>query len=593
MHSTACRDWERRIVAGESLIPFAPLFPGEAEAALQVFDQLRVVDAAGSPTFGESSRPWMRDFAASVFGAYDPATGRRLVREFFLLIAKKNGKSTLAAGVMLTALILNWRLSAEFYILAPTKEVADNAFAAARDMVRADPELDRELRLKLAIREIVHKKTGAILKVIAADAETVSGKKGVGVFVDELWLFGKRANAQNMLSEATGGLVSRPEGFVIYASTQSDEPPSGVFREKLDFYRRIRDGEIDVPYALPVLYEYPKALVKAQAWTDRATFAVPNPNLGVIVDEQYIVDKIAEAREAGDHALNIILAKHLNVEIGQNLRADRWVGADVWPTAADPSLTLDALLERSECVVVGIDGGGLDDLLGLCVLGREKGARRWLAWGRAYAHMSVLRRRKAIAAQLIDFARAGDLEVFDAAGRLEPDELAALMDADAPGREPPAPDGAAMIPPDVQAVVDVVAKPLALGLLAEVGIDMYGVGLIVEGLKNIGVTDDRETCAAFLQGVSQGFKLHGAIKTTERKLDDRTLVHGGQRLMAWCVGNARTVLSGNAAMVTKAASGAAKIDPLMALFDAVALMIKNPEPSGSVYRADRGLRSFE
>ena len=57
--STACQDWERRIVARESLIPFDPLFPDESAAALRVFNDLKMVDAPGSPTLGEISRPWV------------------------------------------------------------------------------------------------------------------------------------------------------------------------------------------------------------------------------------------------------------------------------------------------------------------------------------------------------------------------------------------------------------------------------------------------------------------------------------------------------------------------------------------------------
>jgi phage terminase large subunit-like protein len=71
-------------------------------------------------------------------------------------------------------------------------------------------------------------------------------------------------------------------------------------------------------------------------------------------------------------------------------------------------------------------------------------------------------------------------------------------------------------------------------------------------------------------GISQGWKLSGAIETAERKLADKTLVHGGQRLMAWAVGKARVEPKGNAIVITKQASGTAKIDPLMAAFNAVA-----------------------
>jgi phage terminase large subunit-like protein len=540
---TSCVDWERRIVGRESLIPFDPLYPEEAEAALEVFKALKIVDAPGSPTFGEACEEWVFEFVAAIFGAYDHETAKRNIREFFLLISKKNSKSTIAAGIMLTALIRNWRHSAELLILAPTIEIANNSYGPAADMVRADPDLSDLLHIQDNFRTITHRLTGAKLKVVAADTDTVGGKKAAFVLVDELWIFGKRGNADAMLREATGGLVSRPEGFVIYLSTQSDAPPAGVFKAKLDYFRDVRDGNVADRKSLGVIYEFPKAMIEAEKYLDPANFYITNPNLGRSVSHEWIEEELVKELAKDSETRNTFLAKHLNVEIGMNLRSNRWPGADFWSMRADADLDLDRLLDLSEVAVVGIDGGGLDDLFGMTVIGRERGSRDWLSWSHAWCHKGVLERRKSIASKLEDFKRGGLLTIVD-------DELK-----------------------DISEIIEIITDIKSRGLLASVAVDPAGLGEMIEALAEAGITQEEGN----LVGAPQGYAMMNAIKTAERKLANGTLRHAPSALMDWCVSNLKIEPTATAIRATKQNAGDAKIDPVMALFDAVTVMSRNPE----------------
>jgi phage terminase large subunit-like protein len=383
---------------------------------------------------------------------------------------------------------------------------------------------------------------------VAADTETVSGKKSGRVMVDEHWIFGKRHNASAMLMEATGGQVSRDEGWVIYLTTQSDEPPAGVFKEKLDYYRDIRDGKIADRKSLGVLYEFPQAMIDSKAYLRPENFFVTNPNLGRSVSAEWIEDELRKQQQKRDGGYQQFLAKHLNVEIGLNLRSDRWTGADFWTACGRPGLTLEALIARCDVAVTGIDGGGLDDLLGLCVIGRDRETRKWLTWCHAWAHAIVLERRKEIAPALRDFESEGDLTIVQSPGD------------------------------DVREVADIVCRVRDAGLLPakqSVGVDSAGIGDIVDELTS----PDRKITLDQIIGISQGWRLNGAIKTTERKLAGGEIEHQAAPLMAWCAGNARLEQRGNAISITKQASGTAKIDPLMALFNAAQLMALNPQPA--------------
>lgn len=554
---TSLPDWEERLLARKGLIPDMPLDLPTADRAERIFRRLRVVDMEGRPTMGEVCGQWVIDFVRVIFGCYDPKERARAIQDFFLLVAKKNSKSTIAAGIMLTALIMNTRENGEFMILAPTKEIADNSFVPAYGMVKADDELSKLFIAKKPTREIINRLNGAKLTVSSADASVVGGKKSIGVLIDELWLFGKKGDAENILSEATGGLASKPEGFVIYLSTQSDDPPAGVFKEKLAYHRDVRDGKIRDPRSFQVIYEFPASIIANDGWKDPSKFWLTNPNYGRSVSSDFLESRFAQAQQGGIGSLRLFAAKHLNVEIGVGLRTDAWVGVPHWePAAEDGPRSLKELCERCDVVTIGLDGGGLDDLFGFTAIGREIGTKRWLSWSRAWAHEGILIRHKQIAPRLRDFERADELRV-----------VGNSLD-------------------DIAEIVRLVKFVLDAGKLGGVGVDPAGIGQLVDALADIDLTVEN----GGVIGIQQGFALMNAIKTCERRLANGTLLHAGQALMAWCVSNLKIEPTATAIRATRLGVGANKIDPAIALFDAAVLMSTNPEPLDvrSVYE-DRGM----
>ena len=102
MWDTSCRDWEKRILAGKSLVPKLPLFKHEAAIALTAFKSLRLPDVIGTPTMEEACGEWFFPIVEALFGSYNPKTHEREIQEVFQLIPKGNSKSSNGGAVMLS-----------------------------------------------------------------------------------------------------------------------------------------------------------------------------------------------------------------------------------------------------------------------------------------------------------------------------------------------------------------------------------------------------------------------------------------------------------------------------------------------------------
>lgn len=526
--ATAVPDWAARILGGRSLMPSLPLFEEPGARAVAIFDRLRLPDVPDQPRLKDAAGDWFRDIVRALFGSYSHALRRRFIQEVFCLVPKKNSKTTNGAALMLVAMLMSERPRAEFLLVAPTQEVADLAFSQAVGMIEADEVLRMACHIQANIKKITYRNTGAFLKVKSFDPRIVTGSKPAGVLLDEVHVIAEAPNADRVIGQLRGGLVSQPEGFLVMITTQSERPPAGVFKAELAKARAVRDGKFLAPL-LPILYEFPPGV----DWRDPRNWPLVLPNAGRSLSVERLLPDYLGAVEAGEGELRRWASQHLNIEVGLALLDDHWTGATFWEECARPGLDLATVLASCDAITIGIDAGGPEDWLGLTVLGREHGTRDWLSWSHAWVHRKAVERFKSEAQRWADFEAAGDLTVVDEVGD------------------------------DVDEVVAIVSEVHDTGLLHQVGLDPAGSAKVLHEALML----DAGLPEGLFVGIGQGWRLVGVMKLIERRLAARTLWHNGSDLMRYCAGNARVETRGNAALITKAVSKG-KIDPLMSLLDA-------------------------
>ncbi|RAP39383.1 terminase [Rhodovulum viride] len=552
----ACPDWWDKLQAGETPIAEVPLNEDRAARSLAFFNRLRLPDVPGNPRMAEACGDWFRDLLVAFFASEDPETHAALVWELLCMVPKKNSKSTYVAALALTALYMEEAPNRQMLLVGPSQNISERCFDQAQGMVRIDPKLEAIFQVQDHLKTITRRKTGTKLEVLTFDTSIVTGEIPVLTIIDELHELGKKAKAAKVMQQIRGGGITKTRGKVLMITTQSDEPPAGIWKIELDKARAIRDGRGGrAPIMLPVLYEFPPDLQRDQDyWRDRRNWNIVLPNLGLSIDEQALVDDYENNGRVTKHTEQIWASQHLNIEIGVGLSAG-WLGAQYWDGCAEDGLDLEELIERSEVAVLGVDGGGLDDLFAAAVIGRCRETGHWLHWCRAWAHPEVLEERKEIAPRLQDFAEAGDLVLLD--------------DHDTSG--------------DVREVAAIAARLLEAGLLPganAIGVDTTNSAAIQFEMFARGITYEQ------LVIVGQDWRLSPAIWGLERMLKQGTFRHGGQALMSWCAGNARPEIKGSAVRITKEVAGKSKIDPLVATFDAFMLMLRDPEAQGGGSMAD-------
>lgn len=263
---------------------------------------------------------WQEKIVREVFG-WKRADGTRKYRRVYIEIPRKNGKSTLSAGLALYLLFADNEPGAEVYSAAADREQAAIVFEQAKQMVIGSPALSRFA--KPYKRAIVVEETMSSYKVLSSDAPTKHGLNAHGVIFDELHAQPNR-ELWDVLTTSQG---SRRQPLVVAITTAGFDRQS-ICWEQHEYARQVRDGAIvDESF-----YAFIAAAEEGDDWTDPAVWAKANPSMGVTVQEEYLRVEAERARQVPAYQ-NTFRRLHLNQWTQQD---ERWLDMAAWERSAGP-----------------------------------------------------------------------------------------------------------------------------------------------------------------------------------------------------------------------------------------------------------------
>lgn len=275
--------------------------------------------------------PWQRAIVANLFGWKRP-DGFRRYREFFLEVPRKNGKTPLAAGIVLVLLATDHEPGAQIYSAAGDKAQAALLFRHARGSVERAPALQRRLQIHASGKSIEYRAMGSFYRALSKEGKTKHGLNSHAVVVDELHVQ-QNSELVDVLTSSTG---TRRQPLIVYITTADWARPS-LCNEKEAHAEKVAANLVEDPEFLPVIYRAP-----ADAkWDEEATWKIANPNYGISIKPDEMAREARKARRS-PRDMNTFKRLRLNLKTQAEIA---WVPMDLWRACGDP-LIVDGDLDR-------------------------------------------------------------------------------------------------------------------------------------------------------------------------------------------------------------------------------------------------------
>lgn len=497
---------------------------------------------AGQPFVLEDWQVW---WLWTLFG-WMRKDGTRRFRQAYQEMARKGGKSSIAAGVGLYLMAADGEVGARVYSAATKRDQALLVFKEAKRMVMQSPQLLQVLAVNVC--SLHSQGLNASYEPLSADANTMDGLNISGAIIDELHKHRTR-DVYDVLTTATG---ARREPLIFSITTAgAGTDKHTVCHELHEYGCKILEGILADDAFFVLIY----AIDEGDDWKDERCWIKANPNLGVSVKIQDLREKAARAKRLPAQQ-NSFRRLHLDVWTEQDTR---WIDMDEW-RACDQGPVSEDEIDGRRCFV-GLDLANTRDIAAAVFLlePRQEG-RPWDVLCRFYCPADRIAERAELDRVPYPLWRDQGLLVATPGNVIDHEFI----------------------------VADILEMKSRVEIV-ELAFDRWGSQMVVNALVAGGFSVDADERsrggAPLLVQFGQGYASMGpATKALEEWILAKRISHGGHPILAWMASNVVVRMDPAGNLKPDKAKSAEKIDGMVALIMAIDRASRdNREEMRSVY----------
>ena len=327
---------------------------------------------------------WQKAIISCIFGLLDPETGKRAFREIVLIVARKNGKSLLASSIAKYSFQVDGGFGARVFTIAPKLEQADIIYRNVWQMFLLDPEwkalkeqieaskdqhnrktMDDGMLAKHGISSIYISGTNSSVQKLAFNSKQSDGFNPSLTICDEIaaWEGDKGLKVYEVMKSGMGARDMGNSPGILFSCSTAGYVNDSIYDELMKRSTRFLLGDSKEKRLLPFLY----VIDDIQKWDDINELAKSNPNLGVSVGVDYLLDEIAVAEGSLSKRAEFI-CKMANIK--QNA-STAWLDTQTVEKASGEELRLEDF--RHNYCVIGIDLSQTVDLTSVCACIEKNG----------------------------------------------------------------------------------------------------------------------------------------------------------------------------------------------------------------------------